>query len=892
MSQPPNRRGYLGVAPSDGHTFADSTSGDLALFVPDATQKILVGAIGARPDSNAVLAIDGGRVGVGTSLPQVSLDVAATDAIAIPVGSNAHRPANPKKGYIRYNSEIQSFEGYGAGNSWSSLGGTTDVNKDTFIRAEEYPGSNDDNLVFFTSNQERMRITQGGKIGVGTSNPAVTLDVVGTDAVALPVGSNDQRPANPKKGLVRYNEEIQSFEGYGAGDAWSSLGGVTDVNKDTFISAEIYPGCNDDSLRFYASNQYKMNIDKDFVKVMGFLTVSAGECNVQAVVENASYSFWSKNASNHLFYDYGVGVGTSNPQHALDVIGTASATSFAGIGSNLTSLNASSLTWGTVSNERTTASSANSIDTLVLRDATGSFAACNLTLTGDLSMSDGNRFVGTTTDHDLSIRTSNVDRITVSSNGNVHVLGNVYSRTQFLASSNDTPNTPGYSFDDDTNTGLQHPAADSLALVAGGAELLRVDSNIRMNSHVIPSSNLAYDLGSSNFRFRDLYLSGSTIDLGGTAVSASNNAISVGGQYMSPGSMGMFRNRIINGDMRIDQRNNGGASTTVVGDYWPVDRWNVIAGTAGNATLQQTSTVPSGTGFVNSIQLTKSASSTKEVSLAHKIEGHNLSDMALGTSSAQPFVLSFWIRSTSAANTLTVSLSNRLLITSGQTGAVAYLAPYSIASANTWQHVVIRIPSCTIGTWNTTNGAGMSVYFSFGAAVFTTETANSWIDTSASYNWKVITGSDVLPSGTVVNLTGVQLEKGTIATPFEFRPYAIELQLCQRYFLNIFTGNDFYPQAFGRTYSTTGAQVNFHMPVPLRDTPVITASNITNWNVFIYTGANVSVTGFGANHKFSRLYDNSITLACVDFTHATTTSSVSCFLLPVASASLQFSSEI
>ena len=97
-----------------------------------------------------------------------SLEINKTDAILLPRGNTAARGTLPTvRGFIRYNSESDQFEGYGAGDAWGSLGGVIDVDQDTFIKAETAANADNDELQFFTQGSERMRILSGGNVTIG-----------------------------------------------------------------------------------------------------------------------------------------------------------------------------------------------------------------------------------------------------------------------------------------------------------------------------------------------------------------------------------------------------------------------------------------------------------------------------------------------------------------------------------------------------------------------------------------------------------------------------------------------------------------------------------------------------------------------------------------------------
>lgn len=239
-----------------------------------------------------------------------------------------------------------------------------------------------------------------------------------------------------------------------------------------------------------------------------------------------------------------------------------------------------------------------------------------------------------------------------------------------------------------------------------------------------------------------------------------------------------MRNRIINGDMRIDQRNSGGSITpTTSGDWWTVDRWRLfVNGTNASSrfSVQQSSVAPP--GYTNSILFTSlgsySVASDNNLTAAQIIEGLNCSDLGWGTASAQTVTLSFWARS-SLTGAFGGSLRN-----SGSTRS--YPFSYTINAANTWEYKTVIIPGDTSGTWLTTNGIGVNVSFNLGSGSTFLGTVNTW----AGSNFTAPTGAVSLvgTNAATLHITGVQFEVGAFATPFERRSFGQELMLCQRYY--------------------------------------------------------------------------------------------------------------
>jgi hypothetical protein len=213
-------------------------------------------------ESGTALFIDNnGKIGIGTSSPPVTLSISGTDGVLLPKGTTEERPAGIQ-GLIRYNTNTNLFEGYGAGDTWGSLGGVKDTNQDTYIAAELSPGTNDDALRFVTCNIQRMTIDAFGNVGIGTSTMAVSFEVFANDAMLVPKGVTEERPSAGVTGYIRYNTTTTTFEGFGAGDTWGSLGGVKSTDQMTFVSAEAYAGANDSNLRFYTAGSERMVVNK------------------------------------------------------------------------------------------------------------------------------------------------------------------------------------------------------------------------------------------------------------------------------------------------------------------------------------------------------------------------------------------------------------------------------------------------------------------------------------------------------------------------------------------------------------------------------------------------------------------------------------------------------
>jgi hypothetical protein len=303
------------------------------------------------------------------------------------------------------------------------------------------------------------------------------------------------------------------------------------------------------------------------------------------------------------------------------------------------------------------------------------------------------------------------------------------------------------------------------------------------------------------------------------------------GSVFSPSSVS-FRNRIINGDMRIDQR-NAGAAVTVNNEFeYTLDRWECRDDTDGDFTVQQVTDAPS--GFVNSLKVTTTTAdatltTTQAAFIDQRIEGLNVADLAWGTASAKTVTLSFWVRS-SLTGTFGGSFQN-----SAQNRA--YPFTYTISAADTWEQKTITVLGDTSGTWLTTNGTGIRVNFGLGVGPDRSGTANAW---NSNSNFSATGAVSVIGTlNATWYITGVQLEVGSVATPFERRPYGTELSLCQRYYYRN-TGHTALTGAFGSGYndSTSAARFYTAYPTTMRASPTLDSSAANTFNV-TNTGAAV-----------------------------------------------------
>jgi len=318
--------------------------------------------------------------------------------------------------------------------------------------------------------------------------------------------------------------------------------------------------------------------------------------------------------------------------------------------------------------------------------------------------------------------------------------------------------------------------------------------------------------------------------------SATANLSSVNG-----GPIAGSRNRIINGDMRIDQRNAGASVTITANPQYTLDRWFAGVTIGSKISVQQNAgsvTPPAKfTKYLGVVSLAATTpGSTDNYYLEQSIEGYNVADLDFGSANATAVIISFWVRS-SLTGTFGAAISN-------VGGNRSYPFNYTISAANTRTQITQAIPGDTTGTWATDNSVGLRLRFGLGAGSNYQGVAGAWGTTNAV---TTTTATNVVgTNGATFYITGVQLEPGSVATPFERRSFGAELALCQRYFQKVGT----YARQTGGAGSATNIIIGIPTPVTMRATPSFSGS-VTQ--IKRYDGGAVSLTGIA--YGVTALYD-------------------------------------
>ena len=699
-----------------------------------------------------------------------------------------------------------------------------------------------------------------GNVGVGTTTPRTKLEIHSQDGVLLPRGTSAQRPTASLRGYIRYNTDTNQFEGLGAADQWGSLGGVKSTDQSTYISAELTPGANDCNLRFYNNNNLNM-----IVNPLG-----------------------------------NVGIGTTLPNYALDVNGSIQATNFYGNASGLCNLT-NQLMWINggglrVANQKLVVDGDLFLGGQIFGGCNTSGFSGGATLPSVISpnvVTGSNIVDGSVTFGKLDPSAYNFQWMVVTGGGlrttqKVIIDGDLILGGDIISSSNFNQLYPGGAVlgcniavgavtssniaDGSITFSKLDPTAYNfqwMAVTGGG---LRTSQKVVIDSDLIIGGNI---YNASNVNLNDLYPGGailgcnigvgviSTSNLVDRAVTSakvdfsSNMPLSFGGNVsisgsISAGNMYTFRNAIINGDMRVNQRvtsTNTASPATVVTAFpwsWVADRWNVYRTTnvsGGSMVLVPltTSDLPyTDAGILYGARVIRGSgnATTNNLNLVQSLE--NTESMRLVGKSA---TLSFYYRT--GANFSGTNLIGAVYSGTGTDQAlrdtVTGLATVATMSC-----------SATSGAWAFTSATG----------------------TVSSSAKQLFVGFNYTPSGTAgandwFEVTGVQLEKGNLVTPFEMRPFSTELALCQRYYQQSYdygtvAGTAYTPAVWGDTAITArvpnqgGGNMSAigAFSVPMRSTPVIT----------LYDGAGTSGmitildSGTWRNNRGPATYDSNVSM--------------------------------
>lgn len=373
---------------------------------------------------------------------------------------------------------------------------------------------------------------------------------------------------------------------------------------------------------------------------------------------------------------------------------------------------------------------------------------------------------------------------------------------------------------------------------------------------------------------------------------------------ISAGNIGLFRNRIINGDMRVDQRFSGAAhQATALSSAYLADRF-VLASSVGTVTVQQQSNslyaamgASLGVYFPSMISVqvasggaVTSIGSGDYVFVSQHIEGINIADFGWGTAAALPVVLSFYVAS-NVSGTYSASLRGN-----NQTAAMQFtISP--VSGTTTWKRVVLSFPGNTVAGWATdsTNALTLDITLEINSNGYVTS-PGVW---QSGGTTAVVGQTNFMATvGNAIYFTGFQLERGTTVTPFESRPFQVELQLCQRYYSQLISTGPIQRlvACVGYSNSSTGGQLIglYQYPVVMRATPVFSTNFGTSYAGY---GLGVMLPVAGSSSLALNTLDGSAAVASLQANYSTTSSGVPSnfggfITSTVAGQYLQFSAEI
>jgi len=288
------------------------------------------------------------------------------------------------------------------------------------------------------------------------------------------------------------------------------------------------------------------------------------------------------------------------------------------------------------------------------------------------------------------------------------------------------------------------------------------------------------------------------------------------------------RNVVINGAMQIAQRSTSVASITTAG-YRTADRWNFDVSSLGTWTQSIENDAPTGSGFRKSLKLlcttADATPSANDYALCEqRLEGQNLQQFLKGTASAKQFSFSFWVKANVTGTYIVNFYDND--------NARSVSASYTVSASATWEKKTITFPADTTGAFDNDEALSLNVLFWLGAGTtFTSGTLNTTWASNTNANRAVGQTNLAAATNNYWQITGVQLEPGPVATPFEFEPYETTLRKCQRYYYLHVSGTG---KAIGSAanFSATTAVGVIHYPVTMRTDPTLSATSGTDYYAF------------------------------------------------------------
>ena len=371
------------------------------------------------------------------------------------------------------------------------------------------------------------------------------------------------------------------------------------------------------------------------------------------------------------------------------------------------------------------------------------------------------------------------------------------------------------------------PAASSMTPVMSGAGAVGAGTTWARADHQHPSDTSRYATSNpSGYQTAAQVTAALPVASSTTPVMDGIAAVGVGttwarADHVHPlASQAIGDNRIINGDMRIDQRNNGASGTAATTLPYTVDRWFFYGSQASKGTWGRNLNAQPGPsasfGFPYCLGFQSSSAyasvAADQFIFCQSIEADAVGDFMWGTAGAQPATLSFFVFS-SLIGTFSGCVQN-------YAGTRSYPFSYSIPAAG-WYKIAVTIPGDTAGTWVLSGNAGaVNVVFDLGSGSSKRGPANAWA--SAGYNGVTGSVSIVATNGAAFYVTGVKLEIGSVATPFNRQSLAKSLADCQRYYQPL---NSLIIAGYNTTSSLIYAGVPF--PVTMRATPTIAFSAFT-----------------------------------------------------------------